>query len=101
MGSAFWGAYTSGGQAEQAVNRRGRECVEKVQQQWAVMESPVARAQGCSAGKESACGAGGPSSIPGSGRSSGEGRGYPLQCAWASVVAQLVKIPLAMRETWV
>ena len=41
------------------------------------------------------------SSIPGSGRSSGEGIGDPLQCAWASLVAQLVKNPLAMQETWV
>ena len=28
--------------------------------------------------------------IPGSGRSAGEGIGYPLQCSWASLVAQLV-----------
>ena len=34
-------------------------------------------------------------------RSSGEGLGYPLQCSWASLVAQLVKNPPAMRETWV
>ena len=40
-----------------------------------------------------------PGSIPGSGRSSGEGTGYPLQCSWASLVAQLVKNPPAMRET--
>ena len=39
--------------------------------------------------------------IPGSGRSAGEGIGYPLQYSWASLVAQLVKNPLAMRETWV
>ena len=39
--------------------------------------------------------------IPGSGRSPGEGIGYPLQYSWASLVAQLVKNPLAMRETWV
>ena len=39
--------------------------------------------------------------IPGSGRSSGEGIGYPLQYSWASLVAQLVKNPPAMRETWV
>ena len=38
--------------------------------------------------------------IPGSGRS-GEGIGYPLQYSWASLVAQLVKNPLAMQETWV
>ena len=39
--------------------------------------------------------------IPGSGRSSGEGIGYPLQYSWASPVAQLVKNPPAMQETWV
>ena len=39
--------------------------------------------------------------IPGSGRSPGEGIGYPLQCSWASLVAQLVKNPPAMQETWV
>ena len=52
-------------------------------------------------GKESACSSGDPSSIPGSGRSAGEGTGYPLQYSWASLVAQLVKNLLAMRETWV
>ena len=46
--------------------------------------------------------AGDPGSIPGSGRSSpGEGIGYPLQFSWASLVAQLVKNPPTMRETWV
>ena len=54
-----------------------------------------------SAGKESACNIGDPSSIPGSGRSTGEGIGYPLQYSWAFLVAQLVKNPPAMRETWV
>ena len=39
--------------------------------------------------------------IPGSGRSTGEGIGYPLQYSWASLVAQLVKNPPAMWETWV
>ena len=39
--------------------------------------------------------------ILGSGRSAGEGIGYPLQYLWASLVAQLVKNPPAMRETWV
>ena len=39
--------------------------------------------------------------IPGSGRSAGEGIGYPLQYSWASLVAQLVKNPPAMWETWV
>ena len=54
-----------------------------------------------SVGKESVCSAGDTSSIPGSGRSAGEGTGYRLQCSWASLVAQLVKNPPAMWETWV
>ena len=56
---------------------------------------------GSSAGKESICNAGDPSSIPGLGRSDGEGIGYPLQCSWTSLVAQLLKNPPVMRETWV
>ena len=56
---------------------------------------------GSSAGKESTCNAGDPGSIPGSGRSSGEGIGYPLQCSWPSLVAQMVKNSPAMWETWV
>ena len=51
--------------------------------------------------RESVCNAGDPSSIPGQGRSPGEGIGYLLQYSWASVVAQLVKNPPAMWETWV
>ena len=39
--------------------------------------------------------------IPGLGSSAGEGIGYPLQYSWASLVAQLVKNPPAMWETWV
>ena len=54
-----------------------------------------------SAGKESACNAGDLGLIPGWGRSPGEGLGYLLQYSWASLVAQLVKNPSAMRETWV
>ena len=54
-----------------------------------------------SVGKESARNAGDPGSISGSGRSTGEGMGYLLQYLWASLVAQLVKNPPAMRETWV
>ena len=54
-----------------------------------------------SAGKESVCNAGDPDLIPGSRRSAGEEIGYPLQYSWASLVAQLVKNPPAMRETWV
>ena len=56
---------------------------------------------GSSVRKESACNAGDPSSIPGSGRSPGEGKGYPLQCSWASLMAQLVKNPPAVQETWI
>ena len=54
-----------------------------------------------SVGKEAACNAGDPGLIPGSGRSTGEGVGYPLQYSWASLIAQLVKNPPAMWETWV
>ena len=50
-----------------------------------------------SGGKESACNAGDPSSIPGSGRVPEEGIGYPLQCSWASLVAQWVKYLPAMQ----
>ena len=53
-----------------------------------------------SVGKESAYSARDPDLIPGSGRS-GEGIGYPLQYSWTSLVAQLVKNPPAMKETWV
>ena len=35
------------------------------------------------------------------GRCPGEGIGYPLRYSWASLVAQTVKNPPAMRETWV
>ena len=56
---------------------------------------------GSPACKESTCNAGDPSLIPGSGRSPEEGIGCPLQYSWASLVAQTVKNPLAMRETWV
>ena len=49
-------------------------------------------------GKESSCNAG---LIPGSGRFSGEGIDYLVQYSWASLVAQLVKNPPVMQETWV
>ena len=51
--------------------------------------------------KESACNSGDPCSSPGSGRSAGKEIGYPLQYSWVSLVAQLIKNPPAMRETWV
>ena len=54
-----------------------------------------------SVGKELAWNAGDPSLIPGLGRSAGERIGYPLQDSWASLVAQQVKNPPAMWETWV
>ena len=56
---------------------------------------------GSSGGKEYACSVGDPGSIPGSGISSGEGIGYPLQYSWAFLVAQSVKNPPAVWETWV
>ena len=39
-------------------------------------------------------------SIPVLGRSAGGGIGFPLQYSWASLVAQLVKNPPAMQETY-
>ena len=39
--------------------------------------------------------------FPALGRFLGEGIGYPLQYSLASLVAQLVKILPAMRDTWV
>ena len=54
---------------------------------------------GNSAGKESACNARDPSLISGSRRSPGEGIGYLLHYSWASLVVQMVKNPLTMRET--
>ena len=56
---------------------------------------------GSSVGKESTCSAGDLSLVPGSGRSPAEGKGYPLQYSWASLVAQAVKNPPAMLETWI
>jgi len=54
-----------------------------------------------SVGKESTCNAGDFSSIPVSGRSAAERIGYPLQYSWISLVVQLVKNALAMRQTWI
>ena len=56
---------------------------------------------GSSVGKETTYNAGDPGLIPGSGRSPGEGIGHPLQYSWASLVAQLIKNPTTMWETWV
>ena len=66
------------------------------------MSSPVTQGfPHSSVGKESACNAGDPGSSPGSGRFTGEQIGYSLQYSWASLVAQLVKNPPAMWETWI
>ena len=54
---------------------------------------------GSSAGKEYTCNAEDPDLIPGLGRSPGERIGYPFQYSWTSLMAQLVKNPLAMQET--
>ena len=54
-----------------------------------------------SVAKESTCNAGDPGSISGLGKSPEEAIGYPLQYSWASLVAQLVKNPPVMWETWV
>ena len=49
----------------------------------------------------SARNAGDPVSIPGLERSAREGIGYSLQYSWASPVAQPVKNPPEMQETWI
>ena len=53
-----------------------------------------------SAGKESAHNAGDLVRSLGWEEPPGEGKGYPLQYSWDSPVAQLVKNPPTMRETW-
>ena len=54
-----------------------------------------------SADKESAFNARDPVQFLSWGDSPGEGIGSPFQYSWASLVAQLVKNPPAMRGTWV
>ena len=54
-----------------------------------------------SVGKESTCNAGHPGLIPESRKFTGEGKGYPFQYSWASIVAQLIKNPPAIWEMWV
>ena len=61
----------------------------------------VSHIPGSSADKESTCNAGDPDLTPESGRSTGEGIGYQLQHSGASLVAQTVKNPPAMWDTWV
>ena len=56
---------------------------------------------GSSDGEESSCSAGDPGSIPGSESSPGEGTGYALQYLGAFLVAQTVKNPPEMQETWI
>ena len=56
---------------------------------------------GNSDGKESTYNAEDPGLIPGLGSSAGEGIIYPFQYSWASLVAQLVKNPPTIEETWV
>ena len=56
---------------------------------------------GGSDGKEFACNAADLGSNPGSGTFPGEGNGNPLQYSSAYLVAQMVKNPPAMWETWV
>ena len=53
-----------------------------------------------SIGKESTCNAGDLGLIPGLEKSPGGGHGIPLQYSWASLVAQMVKNPHSMQETW-
>ena len=65
------------------------------------MPSPRQGFLDSSVGKESACNARDPVSIPGSGRLPGAGIDYPFQYSWASLVAQLVKNPSVVQETWV
>ena len=56
---------------------------------------------GSSAGKESTCNSGDPGLIPVSEIYLEKGGiGYPLRYYWASLVAQMVKNPPAMWETW-
>ena len=76
----------------------GRRCIDVIALCNVQILYMLLRSDG-SVGKESACNAGDPSSTPGSGRSAGEGRGYPLQYSWASLVARLVKNLPAMQET--
>ena len=65
------------------------------------MNIRIYRLPDSSAGKESVCNAGDPSSVSGSGRFPEEGTGYLLQYSWTSLVAQAVKNPPAIQETWV
>ena len=76
--------------------RGGEACISHI-----LMSSFICNNAGILAAKESTCNAGDPGSIPKSGISTGGGIGYPLQCSWACLVAQLVKNLPAMQETLV
>ena len=73
-------------------------CVELLPKEAVPISSPSWKIGLC---KETACNPGYLGLIFGSRRSPTEGIGYPLQCSWASLVAQMVKNPPAMQETWV
>ena len=77
------------------------ECWECKQVMWINHSTHTIFSGNRSAGKGSTCNGGDSGSIPGSGRFPGEGIGYTLQYSWASWVAQLVKNPPLMWETWV
>ena len=53
-----------------------------------------------SVGEESACNVGDPSLIPGLGRSTGEGKGYPLQCSGLENSTDCVVHGVAKSWTW-
>ena len=96
--------WTPGEGPEANYPRRGQSKVIGLRQEEDLENCPLIKNLGfpdSPVGKESTCNAGDPSSIPELGRSAGEGIGYPLQYSWASLVAQLVKNPPAMLETWV
>jgi len=56
---------------------------------------------GSLAGKKSACNTGDPGSIPGFRKIPWRRHRLPTPDSWASLVAQMVKNPTAMWETWV
>ena len=79
------------------IIRKTLRVIEEEEQQ---IEMCAWRFPGSSAGKESSCNARDSGLISGLGRSLGEGIGHPLQYSRASLVAQIVKNPPAMWETW-
>ena len=70
--------------------------VHGVTKNWAGLGFP-----GGSDGKESTCNVGDLGLIPELGRSPEEGKGYPVQFSWASLVGLMVKNLPEMWETWV